>query len=81
MAVRKLSAEQFNSGCFDEYIEAYRNGCSDSTLAVIYDICLTTWDGDFTKVTPQERGQIEHAENSGFVGSDDVDWDNLDKYA
>lgn len=39
------------------------------------------WDPDFTKVTPQERAQIEHAEQSGFISESEIDWDNLSKYA
>lgn len=41
---------------------------------------VLAWDGDFTKTTPQEREQIEHAENSGFIPEEEIDWDNLDKY-
>ena len=39
------------------------------------------WDSDFTKVTPQERAEIEHAEQSGFIPESEIDWDNLSKYA
>ena len=42
---------------------------------------VLAWDSDFTKVTDEERAKIEHAENSGFVSEEDIDWDNLGKYA
>ena len=41
---------------------------------------VLAWDPDFTKVTPQEREAVEHAEKSGFVPENEIDWDNLDKY-
>lgn len=42
---------------------------------------VLAWDPDFTKVTPQERERIEHAENSGFIPESEVDWNHLEKYA
>ncbi|MCM1023255.1 MAG: hypothetical protein NC253_14265 [Ruminococcus sp.] len=42
---------------------------------------VLAWDPDFTKVTPAERRQIDEAEKSGFVSEDEIDWDNLGKYA
>ena len=42
---------------------------------------VLAWDPDFTKVTPEERRRIDEAEASGFVSDDEIDWDNLDKYA
>lgn len=42
---------------------------------------VLAWDSDFTKVTPQERAEIEHAEQSGFIPESEIDWDNLSKYA
>ena len=42
---------------------------------------VLAWDPDFTKVTPEERARIEQAENSGFVPEDEIDWDDLGKYA
>lgn len=42
---------------------------------------VLAWDSDYTKVTPQEREQLEQAEMSGFVSEDEIDWDNLSKYA
>ena len=38
-------------------------------------------DPDFTKVTPEERKLIDEAEASGFISDDEIDWDNLEKYA
>lgn len=42
---------------------------------------VRAWDPDFTKVTPDEAAGIAAAENSGFIADDDIDWDNLAKYA
>lgn len=42
---------------------------------------VLAWDPDFTKVTPDEAARISSAENSGFVSEDEIDWDNLAKYA
>ncbi len=42
---------------------------------------IKEWDPDFTKVTPEEREAIREAEESGFIDADDIDWDNLWKYA
>lgn len=41
---------------------------------------VLAWDPDFTKVTSEERRQIDEAENSGFISDEDIDWDNLEKY-
>lgn len=49
-------------------------------LAFIKKLVLA-WDPDFTKVTPEEADRIAAAENSGFVAEEDIDWDNLAKYA
>lgn len=43
------------------------------------DLCLRGID--FTKVTPDERIKIDEAEKSGFISEDEIDWDNLEKYA
>ena len=42
---------------------------------------VLAWDADFTKVTEQERKEIETAEQSGFVDENAVNWDNLSAYA
>ncbi len=42
---------------------------------------VRAWDPDFTKVTPEEREAIREAEESGFIDAEDIDWDNLQKYA
>ncbi len=42
---------------------------------------VLAWDPDFTKVTPDERLKINEAEKSGFISEEDIDWDNLEKYA
>lgn len=38
---------------------------------------VLAWDPDFTKVTAEEAKRIEEAENSGFIDSDNVDWDSI----
>ena len=42
---------------------------------------VLAWDPDFSKVTPEERQLIDEAEKSGFIPEDEIDWDNLEKYA
>lgn len=42
---------------------------------------VLAWDPDFTKVTPEEAAQIDAAEKSGYVFEEDIDWDNLSRYA
>jgi len=42
---------------------------------------VMAWDPDFVKVTPDEAARISAAENSGFVSEDEIDWDNLSRYA
>jgi len=42
---------------------------------------VLAWDPDFTKVTAEEAAQIKAAEESGFLAEDEIDWDNLGKYA
>ena len=42
---------------------------------------VLAWDPDFTKTTPDERRRIDEAENSGYISDDEIDWDNLEKYA
>lgn len=42
---------------------------------------VLAWDPDFTKVTPEEAARISAAESSGFLSEDDIDWDDLAKYA
>ena len=54
---------------------------SDQQLA--YELVkklVLAWDPDFTKVTEQERKDIENAEQSGFVDENAIDWDNLSTY-
>lgn len=42
---------------------------------------VLAWDPDFTKVTSDERKRIDDAEKSGYISDEDIDWDNLEKYA
>ena len=41
---------------------------------------VKAWDPDFTKVTPEEAGEITAAEASGFIDEADIDWDHLDRF-
>ncbi len=38
---------------------------------------VLAWDPDFTRVTPEEAKIIEAAEKSGYVDSDEIDWDSI----
>ena len=38
---------------------------------------VRAWDPDFTKVTSEEARQIALAEESGFVGESEIDWDSI----
>lgn len=38
---------------------------------------VLVWDPDFTKVTSEERKQIEKAEKSGYISDEDIDWITL----
>lgn len=42
---------------------------------------VLAWDPDFTRVTDEEAAHMEAAEASGFVSADEIDWNNLDRYA
>ncbi len=42
---------------------------------------VLAWDPDFTKVTPEEVEKIKEAEASGFISEDEIDWNDLEKYA
>lgn len=42
---------------------------------------VQAWDPDFTKVTPEEAAKISAAEESGFIAEDEIDWNDLAKYA
>lgn len=55
---------------------------SEQTFAqeIIRKLVLA-WDPDFTKATPDEIASMEEAEKSGFVPAEEIDWDDLEKYA
>lgn len=57
----------------------WKNG-QDIAPHELYE-CSALWDGDFTKVTPEEAKHIEEAEKSGFIYENEIDWDNLSKYS
>nr|WP_303999216.1 hypothetical protein [Ruminococcus bromii] len=55
---------------------------SDKKLACeLIKKLVLAWDSDYTKVTEQEYKDITEAENGDFVSEDDIDWDNLSRYA
>lgn len=62
-----------------EHPEEYKS--YKSVDEMFKDILGDEWDPDYTKATPSERERIEHAESSGFIADEDVDWDHLEKYA
>ena len=39
---------------------------------------VLAWDPDFTRVTAEEREEIEEAEKSGFIDEDQINWDGLE---
>ena len=41
---------------------------------------VRAWDSDFTKLTSKELEELEAAKLTESISSEDVDWDNLDKY-
>ena len=42
---------------------------------------VLAWDANYTKVTPAEAAAIEEAKKSVFIDADEIDWDNIEKYA
>jgi len=42
---------------------------------------ILAWNPDYTKLTDFERKSLEEAENGEYIDEDDIDWDNLEKYA
>ena len=42
---------------------------------------VLAWDPDFTRATPEEAEQIAAAEAGEFISEQEIDWDNLGKYA
>lgn len=42
---------------------------------------VLAWDPDYTRLTPLETAELRESENSGYVDSDDIDWDDLSEYA
>lgn len=38
---------------------------------------VLAWDPEFTKLTPQEKMELEEAENGEFIDDEDIDWDNI----
>ena len=38
---------------------------------------VLAWDPDFTKATNQEAARIDHADKSGYVNDEDINWDEI----
>lgn len=38
---------------------------------------LLSWDPDFTKLTAEERQQLDEAKAGGFVAEEDIDWSSI----
>lgn len=42
---------------------------------------IRRWDPDYIKLTPKEKHDLEEImKNPEYTKTEDVDWDNLDKY-
>ena len=41
---------------------------------------VLAWDPDYTKLTSSEAAELREAEASGYIDSDEIDWNNLAKY-
>lgn len=39
------------------------------------------WDSDYTKLTPKEAESLAQAKKDDFISDNEIDWNNLDKYA
>ena len=81
------SAQFYDNENGFRYVAEYRNGkvthaenYHPGWLKELNEKLVLAWDSNFTKVTDSERRQIEHADESGFVRAEDIDWDNLEKY-
>lgn len=42
---------------------------------------VLAWDPDYTKLTAKEAAELAEAESSGYLDEDEIDWNNLTKYA
>ena len=42
---------------------------------------VLAWDPDFKKATPDEMKSMEEAEKSRFIPAEEIDWNDLGKYA
>ena len=50
--------------------------CKDMLYLESVPLENTSWDPDYTKLTPDERIRLEKAENGEYVNAEDIDWDN-----
>ena len=64
----------------DKMIDMLPDSDQELDLVLIKKLVLA-WDPDYTKVTKQEYKDNTEAENGDFVSEDDIDWDNLSRYA
>lgn len=42
---------------------------------------VLAWDSDYTKLTPREAAELTEAEASGYIDDEEIDWNDLEKYA
>jgi hypothetical protein len=55
---------------------------TEQDLAVsILNRLIKAWDPDYTKLTPSEKKELEQAENDEYFSEEEIEWDNLEKYA
>ena len=51
---------------------------NDQELAyMLVQKLVLAWDPNFTKVTHEEAIRIEAAENSGFIGDSEINWNEI----
>lgn len=63
-------------------IEAARlmDALPDADKAFAYEFIkklVLAWDPDFTNVTAEEAPKIDAAEKSGYIDSDEIDWESI----
>jgi hypothetical protein len=55
---------------------------SEQELAVeLLKRLILAWDPDFTKLTALEKAEVDEAESGEYIDENDIDWNNLIKYA
>ena len=65
-----------NASLIADLVDALPQRDQELTLDFVKKL-IRAWDPDFTKVTPDEAKRMREAEESGFVSSDEIDWDAI----